>query len=289
MNRLQKKCFIATAGFHLLLLVILFVGPAFFSPKPKVDDSQVLDVIPANLIDAAFSSGVKRATPPPPTPVVTPPQPVPPPVITPPAPKPVVQPPPTPAPTFVERVETFFKPEPVKPAKPEPTPVVKPAADKPKIKVNLTPTVRTVPNTTANTAKPPKPDNSEKPARAYVPDVSGLRKGLSPSTKIDMPGNGEVAYAGYNQSVLSIYDAAWISPEGMATDEAVVKVRVTISRDGTVVSAEITEPSGDSKVDRSVQQTLNRVQRVRPFPEGAKDEQRTIEFNFRSKAKPLLG
>ena len=66
MNRLQKKCVIATAGVHLLLIVILFVGPAFFYSKPKADDMQVLDVIPANLIDAAFNSGVANATPPPP-------------------------------------------------------------------------------------------------------------------------------------------------------------------------------------------------------------------------------
>ena len=70
MNRLQKKCVIATAGIHLLLMVILFVGPAFFYSKPKADDLQVLDVIPANLIDAAFNSGVANATPPPPAPVV---------------------------------------------------------------------------------------------------------------------------------------------------------------------------------------------------------------------------
>ena len=66
MNRLQKKCAIATAGFHLLLLVILIVGPGFFAPKPKADDLQILDVIPANLIDAAFNSGVRNAQPPPP-------------------------------------------------------------------------------------------------------------------------------------------------------------------------------------------------------------------------------
>ena len=88
MNRLQKKCVIGTAGVHLLLLVILFVGPAFFYSRPKADDMQVLDVIPANLIDAAFNSGVANATPPPPAPVA-PPQPPP----TPPAPKPVVTPP----------------------------------------------------------------------------------------------------------------------------------------------------------------------------------------------------
>ena len=61
MNRLQKKCVIGTAGIHLLLIVILFVGPAFFYSKPKADDLQVLDVIPANLIDAAFNSGVANA------------------------------------------------------------------------------------------------------------------------------------------------------------------------------------------------------------------------------------
>ena len=64
MNRLQKKCVIATAGFHLLLLLILVFGSAFFSPRPKPDDTQLLDVIPANLIDAAFNSGVRNATPP---------------------------------------------------------------------------------------------------------------------------------------------------------------------------------------------------------------------------------
>ena len=45
---------------HLLLVVVLLCS-GFITSKPKVDDSQVLDVIPANLIDAAFNSGVKRA------------------------------------------------------------------------------------------------------------------------------------------------------------------------------------------------------------------------------------
>src|SRR5471032_2437372 len=109
MNRLQKKCVIATAGLHLLLLVILFVGPAFFNSKPKVDDSQVLDMIPANLIDAAFNSGVKGAQPPPPTPIVTPPQPQPAP--TPPAPRQIVQLAPVPQPTLIQKVEKYFTPE----------------------------------------------------------------------------------------------------------------------------------------------------------------------------------
>ena len=95
MNRLQKKCAIATAGFHLLLLVILFVGPAFFWSREKQDDTPVLDMIPAILVDSA-STGVKDAQPPPPTPVVVPPQPAP--------PEPVVNCPPAPVPT-PEKVE----------------------------------------------------------------------------------------------------------------------------------------------------------------------------------------
>ena len=73
MNRLQKKCLIAAAGTHFLLVVVLFCS-GFITSKPKVDDSQVLDVIPAKLIDAAMQSGVRNAQPPPPTPPA-PPQP----------------------------------------------------------------------------------------------------------------------------------------------------------------------------------------------------------------------
>ena len=77
MNRLQKKCAIATAGIHLLLLLLLVFGSAFFNPQPKPDNTQVLDYISPNVIDAKFSSGRKDATPPPPAPAVTLPPPVP--------------------------------------------------------------------------------------------------------------------------------------------------------------------------------------------------------------------
>ncbi len=94
MNRLQQKCFVASGGFHLLLVVILVIGPAFLSSKSKSDNSPILDVIPGKLIDAAFSGGGNpHGTPPPPAPTA------------PPAP-PVVQPAPQPQP---ERA-----PEPVK-------------------------------------------------------------------------------------------------------------------------------------------------------------------------------
>src|ERR1035437_2816296 len=78
MNKLRQKCFVASAGLHLLLVVILVIGPAFLTSKSKVDDSPVLDVIPGTVIDAAFSGGGNpHGTPPPPAPIVPrPPAPV---------------------------------------------------------------------------------------------------------------------------------------------------------------------------------------------------------------------
>ena len=74
MTRLQKKCLIAAAGTHLLVVVVVLCS-GFIASKPKQDDTQVLDVIPANLIDAAFNSGVKNPPTPPPTPITKPPEP----------------------------------------------------------------------------------------------------------------------------------------------------------------------------------------------------------------------
>src|SRR5208337_655445 len=96
MNRLQKKCVIATTGCHLLLLVILFVGPAFFWARERPDDTPVLDMISPSLVDSV-TTGVQGAQPPRPAPAaaVPPPQPTPPlprrqPEPAPPLPKPVV-------------------------------------------------------------------------------------------------------------------------------------------------------------------------------------------------------
>jgi TonB family protein len=275
MNRLQKKCVIAMAGFHLLLLTILIVGPAFFNPQTKPDNTQVLDVIPANLIDAAFSSGVRNATPPAPAPVVVPPpQPAPPtpavqPAPQPPAPKPVV----TPPPTLMERVEKIFTPESVKPA---PT---KNESKPHQIQVNTQLVQRTAPKNSTAT------DNSQQTARAINAAIKNLQKNLKPGTTIDMPGGSTVAYANYASVVKSIYDRAWTLPDSIANDDENVKVTVTIASDGTVISARIIERAGDVPVDASVQRTLDRVTFIAPFPEGSTDKQRTYTINFNPQIK----
>ncbi|HXR46155.1 MAG TPA: TonB family protein [Candidatus Limnocylindrales bacterium] len=266
MNRLQKKCVLATAGVHLLLLVILVVGPAFFQPRSKTDDLQVLDVIPANLIDAAFNSGMRNAQPPPPAPVITPPTPPTQPAL--PPPKPV-----EPTPTFAERVEKIFKSEPPKPA-PE---KVQPH----KIQVD----------THLVTRKAPKnvPDNPHQ-AQALRKAIQNLRKNFSPSTTVDMPGNSSVAYANYASAVKSIYDQAWaqVPLDSVASEDENVKARVVIASDGTVVSARIIDSSGDAALDTSVRKTLERVTFIAPFPEGTTDKQRAYTINFNPQLRKML-
>jgi TonB family protein len=288
MNRLQKKCLIATAGFHLLLLVILLVGPGFFAAKPKPDDTQVLDVIPANLIDAAFSSGVKAAQPPPPTPIVKPPEPQPQP--TPEPPKPVVKPEPVKQPD----------PEPVKPPDKLPPddlkPVVKPSTKPPEhiIKPDLKPIVRkTPPKDTDNSAAEAEAKEQKRlrdqKAKAFLNAARSIKENSSSATTVETPGPGSVSYANYASVVKSIYTQAWTPPDDTASDDANVRVSVVIGRDGSVITSRVLTPSGDASVDRSVQRTLDRVTFIAPFPDGSKEKEKTFIINFNLKSKRMLG
>ncbi len=271
MNRLQKKCAIATAGVHLLLIVILFVGPAFFYSKPKADDIQVLDVIPANLIDAPFNSGVANATPPPPAPVVPPT-----PAVTPPAP---------------EKVE---KTEPVKLPDKLPPDDLKPVDKTSKVEtrksqINTQLVTRVAPRDAAAAAARAEAREQQRRAQAVRSALRDLKGNLTSATVVEAPGSGSAAYANYRDVVGSIYYAAWTPPDDAANDEAITRVSVTIASDGTVVSARIVTPSGDAGVDNSIQRALDRVTFIAPFPEGATEKERTFIIKFNLKAKRMLG
>jgi protein TonB len=269
MNRLQKKCVMATAGVHLLLLVILFVGPAFFYSRPKADDLQVLDVIPAHLIDAAFNSGVANATPPPPAPVALPQPPPPTPVVTPPAP----------APEKVEKTEPVKPPDKLSPDSLKP--VEKTAKTEPrKIQINTQLVRRPAPKNSPTT------DNSqqlEQQARAIRIALRNLKGNLTSAMVVDAPGTGSVAYASYKDALGSIYYDAW-TPDGAANDDANTFVKITVASDGSVINARIITPSGDEKMDDSIQRTLQRVTAVPPLPDKSKVQQDfTIKFNLKTK------
>src|SRR6186713_412561 len=57
MDRLQKKCFVASCGMHVVLVLVVIFGAAFFSPDKKAPPVEDLKMIPSKLIDDALSGG----------------------------------------------------------------------------------------------------------------------------------------------------------------------------------------------------------------------------------------
>jgi colicin import membrane protein len=309
MDRLQKKCFIASVGAHALLALILFIGPAFQSSTSKTDNLPVLEFIPDKTFDALVSGGGNPQA----QPLAAPPAPQPKPLAPPPPqpqPQPEVQPPPpAPRPRPAPQPEKIREPEPpketVKEAK---SPKLDPESlelskdrktKKPEISTKLV--TRTQRDTKAE-AKAQADAQAREDAQAATDARRRLARQIgrmaehlggevSGATTIELkgPGGGGVPYANFLQAVKSVYERAWLLPDGVTDEDATVAVSVTIARDGTVVSARITRSSGNAAVDRSVQATLDRVKYAAPLPDDAKENERTVGISFNVKAKRALG
>jgi TonB family protein len=270
MSRLQKKCFLASAGFHLLLALILIVGPAFLSPNSKTDNLPILDFVPVKTVDALVSGGGN-------------PRALPPPAVTQPTPQP-----PTPAPPAVSPPEPAQATEPA-PEKTEPAPTRRHT-----VEVN-TKLVRRDPTETAEARTSAQRRSQEEARRqaaasALTRTAAGIQSGLSGSTTVELkgPGGGGVPYANFLSAVRTVYMNAWIVPQGVTDDSTVVKAEVMIRKDGTVASSRITDRSGNMVVDQSVEDVLRRVRFVAPLPEDADEPERPVKIAFDVKAK-LLG
>ncbi len=282
MNRFQKKCFVASAGFHLLLALILLVGPAFLSSPGKSDDLAVLDFVPVKTVDALVSGGGNpKAQPPAPAPTPQPP------------PQPAAPPPPKVDPPAA-KAEPAPK-EPIKEIKNDSASLEPSKERKHTVEVNTRLVKRT---TTATSDAKARADaqakelaDARRQATAAIRQaVSGIQGGVSGSTTIELkgPGGGGLPYANWLQAVKSVYSNAWLLPDGVTDESATATASVTIARDGTVLSARITRFSRNSGVDHSVQSTLERVKYAAPLPDDAREDQRTVSINFNVKTK-LLG
>ena len=103
-------------------------------------------------------------------------------------------------------------------------------------------------------------------------------------------GNGTGAGSGaasgrYGDGLKAIYDSRWVLPTDAFDDEASASVRVTVKRDGSVVSSAITKPSGNTSFDRSVKAVLNNVTRVLPFPPEMKESERVFTWRFEKRTR----
>ncbi len=298
MNRLEKKCLLASASLHGLLVVVFLVGSAFFTPKAKQDSLPILSFVPDKLVDQMlFGGGNPNVQP----------QPLPP-------PRPLVQPQPQPQPPQVQpQPKPQPKPQPEKP-EPQKEPDHKRLGDEPvPVKSKKTDTSKADSRISTNVVKRAKVDpaavraeqEAREQAREYAQfqkrlagvaksvsgSVSELGSSLSGSTVSVVPfGPGGYAFANYGQWVKSVYDHAWVVSADIADDDSKVRVRITIARDGAILSARIIAPSSNRALNRSVQGVLDDVKTIgKPFPEGAREDQRTFEINFNLKAKRQLG
>lgn len=313
MSRLQKKCLIASSALHGLLAVILLVGTAFLVKEEEHVDQTVLNFIPDKLVDAAMQRAagpVAPALPPPSQPPALMSQPPP---VTPPAAKqPELDPKEEPKSPKLESKKS--EPEEVKkdPSKvdvtalkpiktPKKAEAVRPA--RPHVKVNIGVTTlrpsedleKARQEAAANTekARQEAAANTAKANAARIASALGefdkkTSKLASDNIGVSAFGDGTigVSYASFESWVQKVYWEAWRPPTDLAAGRSIVKVKVVIRKDGTIESANVTEPSGNSRLDANIRQLLARVKTVgQGFPEGAKEEKRTynIEFNLEAK------
>lgn len=295
MDRLGKKCFVASCGMHAVLVLVVLFGAAFFTPEKKAPPVDNLTMIPSRLIDDALSGGggnpkiapsdakIKGDTlnPVPPQPVKPQPEPPKQKVVETPQPKPPEPKPPkieTPKPTTKTIPKDPPKTTTKKDAPIELTPVSKTKTDREKARKEAEAKARA-----ADKAA------QDRMAKAIGKVRESMKQGFTSGTAVEVSGPGGEAYASYRSFVFAAYDNAWQVQPDIADDDAVVVARIVIHRTGRIISAAISERSGMSALDKSVQRALDGVKSLPPFPESTRDQERTFVIEFSLKAKRLIG
>ena len=246
-------------GLHGFLLLIMFLGSAFFIQQQRSVEQPRVRVVPGILIDQALAGGggnpsiaktddqqkgdttVPKPKPPAPEPpkVV---QPKPEKIVEPPPPKPdkpkVTKETPPPKPTAIATKDSDFKPLDLKPA-------TRPKVDPQKVAA-------------AAEAKR-RQEIADKVAKQLGNVEQSLRSGFKGGTKMEVWGPGGEAYAGYEAFVKAVYDDAWDTSDPSLNDQSTVRVSVTIAKSGDVISAHIDRRSANSPLDRSVQRAIDKV------------------------------
>ena len=314
MTRLQKKCLLASAGMHGLLLVILIASSAFRSKPVTRDIPIIMTMVNVPVTDQQGAGG---GTPEPVAPTQPRAQPTPQMAVTPPPPQVVHQQP-------QQHVEPVPQPRPVVQRQPDPTPDPDPQPDtseeavlpapKPRKHTDhkVVPTFDSTPEVSHKKRTKPKvseadtetasAESNAAAARAATRRLStqlaaaldtlatGVQTSGAKGTVVDMPGQGGgAAFVGYETAIFNAYYHAWITPDSVADKLAATDAKIVVARDGSILSAEIRTRSGEREMDRSVDRALRAVLRLPPFPSASTDEQRTFVIRFNLEAKQGSG
>ncbi len=270
MSRLLKKCLFLSIGLHILLAAMLIFCTAFFVAKPEKIMPTLSMIAPDvldNLINPQRVSTPKPIPQPPVRRIVTP---TPPRKVTPTPPRKVTPTPPRKVTPTPPKKETH----PSKPSKRKAN--LKPERKPIKIAKNTQTTEGAIARTQNNQPKSPSVNVKD------LKNIKNLRTQLSAAINVNVTGANKAAFTSYANFVVGVYRRTWepLIPSGLARSR-IAKVSVIIRRDGRVLSAKITNKTGDAALDRSVQHALDSVKRIgKPFPSGSKDSKRTFMLDF---------
>ena len=161
--------------------------------------------------------------------------------------------------------------KPPEPPPPEPEPVKPPEAP-----------VLTPKPTKAVTPKPepkvvkPKEDDEPKPVKEVVQEQQVLPQ---PQVQMSVPQDPRLSL--WAARVKKKVDMLWRAPSGIDVS-GLVKAVVTfkVSRDGTIVSADISQSSGNSSLDELALMTIKRVETVPPIPENFPNDELEVGCEF---------
>ncbi|MDB5102593.1 MAG: hypothetical protein JWP91_282 [Fibrobacteres bacterium] len=162
-------------------------------------------------------------------------------------------------------------PPPEPPPKP-PEPVAPPEAPK----LTPKPTNAVQPKKPEPKVVKPKEDDEPKPVKEVVQEQQVLPQ---PQVQMSVPQDPRLSL--WAARVKKKVDQLWNPPTGIDVSGR-VKVVVTfkVSRDGTIVSADVTGASGSSSLDELALMTIKRMETVPPIPENFPNDELEVGCDF---------
>lgn len=170
---------------------------------------------------------------------------------------------------------------------------------KAKVNTTLTKRTRTSPKSTSKEDSDSDSEHQKAIAKAQGQRNAAISKAIGNLASLsngglqmsDMPGTGGggPGAVNYSQAVLGAFDDAWNPPAEITDNVAVAVAKIRVNRSGTITEARIIKRSNNALMDRSVQNALEAVKSLPPFPQGATDLERVFNIEFNLKAKRATG
>ncbi len=194
---------------------------------------------------------------------------------------------PTPQPTAVPTATPTPRPEATATPQPAPTATPRPTATP---QPRPTPTPSWVPRTPQQIREEMLREQRQTADPRPTMTAEQLRQMMGQGFELNPTGNGSGSHSGggggvsvatVKQDLKSRLHDAWNQPRTGDALGLQVEVSVRVDRDGRISSSRILKASGHPGMDQSVQQALNRVQRVRSYPPEYRGSGETFTFTLR--------